>query len=777
MKKIKYSIWLSLGFVISLILFGYLFLVHFVPTGNDIYGHLYKMNTLYDHIKEGDWYPLFVKDWYNGIQLFRYWPILTYYVMAFFKIFGEDTYVTYYLFLSFTFFLSFFGWFLIGVREKKDIYFLFGLLYWFLPDNIRVTFGEGNLARLFLFSLLPLFFYFFTNVLEYKKQFLFAVLMVILLTMTHFMLAAMCAVIFCIYGFFVGLRKKTWYHGFLVFISGFLLSGILLIPGVTGGVVSDNNAASINTMKDWSQSLLLSLSFQRTGTICSFGLCLFVICLYAIFFKKQKIGLCIGLLFFLLTDTIFIDFFIQLPLSQVWWMARFVQMCYVLILYDLGKAEWKKGIPVLLFFLVLFLDISPSYSYLIPKEEPDMSPYLLEEAVKETDSRLALIDESMLGSYPSFYITERGCDYVQGWAIQGAGNKNVIINCTEAMEQGYYEYAFQRLLEMGCDTVVVYKGILYDLNETAFRDAYVEYGYELRKENDSVYLLHLKDTPSSDTFGTNYTYDNLAIGSSSSYICYLYPGFQKGTSNDISDYDMEELVKYKKIFLSGFQCKDKATLEKFLNGLNKRGVKVYVDMNSILNNDLFTEELLGVQCRYTTLMDEATVFRRKIPYHVMIPYEWFATYLYSEKDDFVMYSFDTMSESLNYMAVKENINLLGLNIPYLYLETKQLTVKELLDDIFEIEASDYHIQKEVVPLSVSYEKDKISVQSPKDVTTSIAWQDIFQNDTIENHAGFLKVKEGNTVMTFCYPEWKKGILVSVIGILLLLICLKKNVRQ
>ncbi|MDD3290004.1 MAG: hypothetical protein PHT29_03895, partial [Eubacteriales bacterium] len=54
----------------------------FYGSGNDIWGHLFKTEVMYQGLQNGTSYPLYTPYWYNGIQLYRYWPPLSYYVLA-----------------------------------------------------------------------------------------------------------------------------------------------------------------------------------------------------------------------------------------------------------------------------------------------------------------------------------------------------------------------------------------------------------------------------------------------------------------------------------------------------------------------------------------------------------------------------------------------------------------------------------------------------------------------------------------------------------------------
>lgn len=127
------------------------------PKGSDVYGHLFKANVLYNSIKSGHIYPLYTNLWYNGQQLFRYWPPMAHYVLALLQfIEGGNILNAFVLFIGLCFVIGGFGWLLFGIREKRIVLgTVIGIIYFFLPDNMRVCFSEGNVPRIFITALMP----------------------------------------------------------------------------------------------------------------------------------------------------------------------------------------------------------------------------------------------------------------------------------------------------------------------------------------------------------------------------------------------------------------------------------------------------------------------------------------------------------------------------------------------------------------------------------------------------------------------------------------------
>lgn len=756
-KTRKLILELLIGIFMAVGLFLYLYLSGFSPKGYDIYGHLFKASFLTDSIKDGDLYPLYTRYWYNGMQLFRYWPIFTYYMMSVFQLITNNIIITYYLFLCFIFLTGYFGWCLIGNREGKDIYILIGVLWFFLPDNLRVTFNEGNLSRLMIMGLLPLFFYFYTNLLLYKKHFIGSTIMVALITSTHFMMAAMCAIVFCLYAIFKKDARKNCIWAIASFICGFLVAGILLFPGIKGGITSNSTTATITSMSEYSQNLLISLSLERKSTVNTFGFGMLIISILVLIKGKSKCGTIIGLIFFTLTSSMFIPILSQLPLSQVWWMTRFTTMGYILIMYEFGQLKLEKKLLAWLALIILGIDILVSIMVYFKVEDQSIEvskECMLEECKANTKTRIGVVDDGF-NSYLSYYFYENNIDFMQGWAIQGAAIDENIVTIAESMKYGCYNYSFKNLLELGCDTILVNKNLVSD--EEGFTEYAKAYGYSILDESLTMYLLKLD--MDIGTFGTNFEYENLAIGSSSIYISYLYPTFEEGYSDNINDYTYEELSQYKNIYLSNFSYSNQDYLEDLLMRLSNNGVNIFIDTTHLPINSLSISSLFDVESRFIDIEELNYLEYNNKAYKIDLPYGWYTTYLESLNEDAKTSTFHYGEQELGYISKLDNITFIGLNLPFLGIEGN---VDGLLDDIFGMESE--IVPYEITPIQIEYSKDMIEIKSDKEVTTPLAYQDNFAGDIEENH--FLtRVNEGLTVVRISYKYFGFGLFLSLFGLL------------
>ena len=119
------------------------------PTGVDTMCHVYKGDVLYHAIRQGNWYPLYDRFWYNGVQMMRYWAPLPVYFLAFCQaIAGGVDLEGYLVFVSLVFYIGALVWLYIGIRKNRLVLGAFmGGLWFFMPNNLYALFVEGNLPR------------------------------------------------------------------------------------------------------------------------------------------------------------------------------------------------------------------------------------------------------------------------------------------------------------------------------------------------------------------------------------------------------------------------------------------------------------------------------------------------------------------------------------------------------------------------------------------------------------------------------------------------------
>ena len=766
----------------------------------DTFGHFFKINYLYDSLQKGVWYPIYTEYWYNSIELFRYWPPFSYYVAALLQFaVGGDVLDAYFVFAGLVYLLNMMGWMLFGKRTNRLAFiFILGNLYFFCPDNIRVFLAEGNIPRIFIAALLPYVFFYTWEVLYYKnfKQLIPMGILTWIITVSHYMIAAMTGISVFIFGLVFSILNRQWRQ--LVYLTvnlglAYLTTAIGLLPGLMGGgLTSQSSEASVSTISQWAQEAIKSLNplFRVDGGAISsfyFGLAIFIIALLGTIAADKNMGpgFITTIFIFLSTTTAASSVVRLLPMSQVFWMQRFVPMamCIFFISLLLWK-NLKKG-ALLFFVIIMLVDSIGEASLLIkPKErsmreevEREVAEYLLPKAKELTQNRIGLLDYSLWGSIPSWYLTsdmdESNIQYSFGWAYQGAETMENIVSINEAAEAAFYEYAFDRLLELGDDVVLVDKKQFPKEHKEAILAAAYKVGYTLYEENEEALLLRIEDVEGS--FGIVKTYSNLAIGSNAHEICYIYPDFGWGNSNVLEDYSLEELKQYDRLYLSGFTYRDKDIAEKLLQDVADSGVKIYIDMQHIPLNKLSGKaEIFGVYAQFVTFTEKFPILSTnngsqfKLDFKTAGYKTWNTVYITGASERVKEAYYDNATK-LTYVARNGNSNItfLGFNPVYYYHESMIPELLVFLNETFEEEYGQI-CKAQIVPISVRYEAGSVTVESPEDnVITGIANLECFVSDSTdkkESLHNLIKVNSGTTAFDVKYSHFTLGLAASVFGL-------------
>lgn len=763
------------------------------PAGSDTYCHLYRADLILQNIRLNNWFPLYDASWYNGVEIMRYWGPLPLYVLAFFEYLCGDIFAGYLAFVGFLFVLGAVGFYLMGYRLNRPLMgFFVGTMWFFLPENMKVLFYDGNIPRALINALLPYMILFIYGFLKKKKTTNAAALMILfaLITFCHIGTTIMLMAVLLIY---LLIYAKVNHSGreaveiFICAVIGMLLSGIWMIPSFHG---SGAGGSSNQIMEGFFQNAFLSLNpypAWNGQTLFYFGLSIFIICIAGFFFgtKESIPGFSVGLIIFFLTTESAYDILSRLPFSSYLWMMRFVSMSlsFVMAALLLWKGLKKKFVVVMC--VLLFVDCIPVARYLYTGIENTQSVYeknddyaqsvLFTDAKEITNQRMAVFDMSGFGSFVPYYVAgvDKKVDYLFGAGWEGARTAANIVKLNASVENGNYKYTFDRSIELGTDTLVFLidklRGGKNDIEE--LKEAGEQLGYEPVAENDKTIVFH-KDTP--QTFGVITEYENIAIGNAAKELAMLYPNFEEGFSDNLSDYTYDDLKKYHKIYLSDFEYSSRSEAEKLLNKLAEDGVKIFIDMNKVpVDAKTNRQEIFGVSVqpitferRFADINYQEEVYKTSgFPDTYK---SWKANYLIG-LDNVTGYSSMNGKElALCGTNGNDNIVFLGYNFVYYAEIANDSTALKLLSAILDEEIGTCP-KRELVPLQITHGINKIIIESEYDhVNTTLAnIKDIFESKqkytTVNN---LIEVNSGNTTIWMHYPYKKNGTFVTFCGIIL-----------
>lgn len=777
------------------------------PAGSDTMYHIYRGDYVYNSIKDGNWYPLYDYMWYNGVELMRYWAPLAAYFMAFCEMLaGGNMLIGYLIFVGIISVLGALSWLYIGIRMKRPVLGAFiGFIWFFMPNNLCALFVEGNLARSLSMIFLPLFIYEVSEYLKDRKviRIPFAMISFILIALCHLGYAGMVALavlVYCIVHMIEGYSKRAAADIVISILLSFMLIGVWLVASLNGGITSLDNSEN---MANFFQKIVYTLNpVDRITTDYAhfyFGLAAAILAVGGMFFgyKKSRAGFVTAIITLICTATAMYPVLKILPGSQYLWMLRFISIALCMILYSFLKWDTLKK-PLIVFFCVLLvLDIVPSIPLItgglgtisITKngvsintdndsvwDRLDMQQdnTLISKAQSITKQRIALLDDSSLGSMGAFLVSDwnNAIPAAYGAGREAANTSTNIVRINRALADGNYYYVFDRCRELGNDTVLVRLSSLekYGVSVKDMDMAAGASGYSVAGENAAYRLYHM-DTY--DNWGTISKYEVIGIGSGTPLISQSFPAVEETDSDNLNDYSYEQLSQYKQVILDGFTYDDKTAAEELVLRLSEAGVKVVIYADGIpQEKKTQSQEFLGVMCSDIVFKNGYPDMDTKLGvlYPDLFPkgYATWQTVYVTGLDNTWGSVMDNGLKLDFYGTVKnDNIIVCGLNLAYYYGVSADKSVGRLLSDMMDITSAQLP-ERTNIELKVEHDVNGITITSDYDnVNTSIAYHDIFVSDEwLGKKNNLTYVRAGVTEITFKVPYLWQGLCVSVAGLIL-----------
>lgn len=765
------------------------------PQGTDTLGYLYRSDVLLQNIKKGILFPLYDRMWYNGVELMRYNAPVPLYLLSALEQIGGSVFGGYYLLIASAFFTGAVGWLIFGLKLKRvELAFGLGVLWFFMPENTRILMSDGDLPMVVVHALLPFLLLSVWNVAGEKSRshgagvsVLFALTGLCKFEITVMMLLAL-VVFFC----FLGKKSQGKREVRTVIVSaiiGLLSIGIWLIPSLYGRVGLEAEDGSL-AMAKFFEKMTVSLNpvFRWDGNLSVFyyGIAVLLIAVFGLFLGNKKTfpGFLTGILLFICTSESVYLLFVKLPFGRFLWMRQYVMISVAFVFLSILLWKGLKRSVVLILCGLLLLDCLPSFRYfyvakadrgaeLTVQKEERAERLLLGKAKDITTQRLAVFDLSTYGTFAPYYISGVGkkVPYTFGMDWEEAKTASNIVILNKAVESGRYAYVFDRSLELGNDT------LLFDFNVLEKKGADAEklvavgkrFGYEPVDQNKTAMLFHRE---TEDDFGVVSYYENIAIGKAAKEIALLYPSFAEGGSNSISDYTLEDLAGYKRIFLSDFSYTDKEDAERLLTELADSGVKIYIDMNKFPENPKTNlPEFFGVEAQTVMLQDRFPTIEYQGKFYDTGEFpkgmeSWKTNYMTGLSD--ITGTGKLNGRSLAFAGTNghENIMFVGYNMAYYAEESDDPVGIQLLSELLQL-STEQLPERRTVPIEIVYEQDKITITSEFDnVNTTLAKLDIFGSTGFRTARNMVVVDKGITELTMKYPYFTEGLLVTLLGVLL-----------
>ncbi len=805
-----------INFIIAVIVYHFTDISMCVVKGSDTMYHIYRGQWLLGEIEKGNIYPIYNPIWYNGVELMRYWTPAAAYLMALCHYIAKNVngigiipgyhggyaFGGFSIFAGFIYFIGSMNWSIIGILKRRRIVgFIIGILSMIIPTSIYLYYGEGNLPRSLIIAFVPWFLYSISSYIDTKKRryILYTAISFWSLVMCHVGYAGMVAIsflffiiVFIIFAFLA--ERKKIIPSILTLctlvgavVAGILVAGIFLYPSLKGGMAS-NNGSTVQVARLFFQPLLKTLNpvakYKEGYAYYYYGISLFLLAIFGVLGakRKQKSIFFTALLIVILTAQIFVNYVTKLPGGQFLWMLRFLPIASIFTLF--AFLEWKtlkKWILCLIIFLIAVdsIQMLRIYENTGNLKEPEDSykevarNSFVDKAKKLTKNRIALMDSSSA----TYYLTGMGKSVNQmlgqGWEASSTARQISAVN--EAYDYGNYMFMFDRMKELGVDTICFNKSLpaVRPYNGQKLRDAAFKNGYVRFSDNKNYSAYRLRNIKS--TFGVISKYDSLAIGRGAIHISSMFPSVETADSEYVDEYSLKKLLSYKSIYLAQFKYKNLEKAEKLIKDASEKGVRIYIIADDMpVNPHTRTTNFLGVEAMNIR-------FENAYPLIHTESFGNFATKLFDEsmtnwstvylnRLDKVQGSIRVLGKNLGIMGTKynKNIHFIGLNLTYFYVTTKDKNVGKLLS-LYTKNSFDILPKRKIVPIKVEYLPREIRIKANNNnVNTTIATHDMFEGN-FKVSKRLVIVNKGETVIKMHYPYLKQGIAVTVLGIIFLII--------
>ena len=259
----------------------------------------------------------------------------------------------------------------------------------------------------------------------------------------------------------------------------------------------------------------------------------------------------------------------------------------------------------------------------------------------------------------------------------------------------------------------------------------------------------------------------------SQMIVMAYPEFQVSDQVYLDEFEVEELTKYKVLYLSGFRYHDKESAELLLKKVSDSGTRVVIDMTYIPEDPITKRNsLLGVTAqnitfinKYSNLMYNGNEY--EMDYFDKDYRRWKCSFV--EGGEEIIGTTEFMNQTIPFLTTKAdgNIVFMGLNLLYHTLLTEDVQGYRILNDVFGIKKGTLP-NRVVSPIQVTYGMNEIKIISDiVPINTTIAYQDNFvSDDNIICDNNQLVVTQKETYIKIVYPNLGIGLIMSIIGVIL-----------
>lgn len=812
------------------------------PVTADSMGHLTKVRYLaecFSKLEFPSWFP----QWYNGSTVMQYYPPLSYIMMAPIEMICHNVTLTYKIFCFFVLFSGGMGIWLFCRKYIGNWCGLFGIIvYCIQPFLTRSLYGAGVLAQGPVFAISPWYVLF---ILSYclnptkLKLFLISTL-TFLLIISHAMHAFMvCFCIACVLFIFVLIKKIKLINFFSLGLSmaiGALIAGYWWLVGATSfetpGVPYLLEEAGLLYTATW--DWFLPGEGNKAGLI--FGISVSIACIIALLVylisKHAKLNsennryfvlynILLTFFTFVFSFGTRIPFFTLVPLYQSLVPGRILSLssvsaaiaCAYLVYSIMRFSKEKKILYKIMTSMICIIIMSTILFQLNPyndKHDAVDINGIYDNVMAMNSGTGEPFDKGRyewiapVHSAETYFPVKYGFNTADGWNIEGTSHNRSIWSYNIALLSNCEDYVIKDMLFWNVRSILT----LSDRTRLrkALEDSIYSFKYERGENEWNGGVLYTSDVPSS-YFLTDKR-NSITIGKGSPPVSLEFPFMVKDYSDDISTYSIEELKRYKLLYLvePPIQTLTQAQqTESIIKELVKCGSTVIVEPSKTQTIPLFNVSAFDINF-------EGNPQLRKLetPFHSSIDkidfYEKGITRALAGLDDVYYKLYENDGRLQNDIIGAKNIEegkvyFIGMHLSQ-YLKSSTILIngynreetypyaekiKTILNDLFSLTTYNKNFTPESFPVTSSkwdYKGGEFeySVQSPQEITISESYTPRWKI-TVDGNPIPVKQRESLIVLDLPAGDHKValkygitkygfvGYMITVFGLLLLILYL------
>jgi uncharacterized membrane protein/6-pyruvoyl-tetrahydropterin synthase len=693
--------WLLTGFILLVFLGATAFLYRRIlwpppgqgyPWGSDTWGHIKKAQFLLQEILNKNYFPCFSPMWYNGVEPFRYWAPLPYYLLAgLMRVLG-DPFLAAGWYVAVCAFIGGAGWLLMKDRLGLLGSGLAGFIWLFWQDNVRVAMSEGNLPRTIATAIFPYLLHCFLLVIEKPRERSmgrYAALAIVssIAILAHAMIAATFFIGLTLLGVFwalwMGVRARDLARGILGIFTGIGLTAWWLVPSLQSGLLAVNKEAVSEAMQYFPIATSMNPYLRlKQPEIFYWGLSFAAVAAVILITWKKRPKLAQSSVFVAaglvaITTPALKPLYSSIPMHYLifpLYMATVASGIVILAAFSWKKdsggtrrdALLKVGVSVAV-ALILAVDAYPSTALVSTRTEAgylkDLSRHMPADGWRE-----ATLDLSRFGSAATYMLgQESNRELVYGWAWQGATTATNIVGLNAALEYDFYPYLLDRLIEMGATHLVVRREIV---NETRFIGEARRLGFTENWRDSEAVVFSTPGGP----YALTTAYQGIVIGKFAPNWARLFPAIATGTDTQIDKYSFQDLEPYRAVIISGAVWEDRTKAEDLVSRLAAAGKTVLVDLEGLPEDVLSRRPVfLGVTGEPVLVYRAPELFKPgdTKPVGTLMAfaeeyYPWKA--LSPQGIDVITYQFPHLGENVAVLGSRKTgagvVWFIGANLPY-----------------------------------------------------------------------------------------------------------------